>query len=95
MHGNINLASIVQPSITTGVPVYDVAGCALPQAEVDEIFSFLNTFFSSNTPIKNLTVRTNGGTNASPTGGAANTDIVNLDTVVYPATAFDFIYSIN
>ena len=89
------LTAITLPSITTGLFLFSARGCALALATVDGIYSMLNTYFSTNTPIKDLDVETQDGTIASPTGGAANTDIVNLDTVVYPATAFDFTFSIN
>ena len=62
---------------------------------VDNLYAALNTFMSANAPTNNLDVKTDGGTSSSPTGGASNTDIVNLDTVVYPATAFDFTFAIN
>lgn len=92
---NPNLTAIVQPTMNLGLSGYAVAGCALPVAQVDNIFSILNTFFSANAPIKNLSVNTSGGTNASPTGGSSNTDLVNLRDVEYPNAGFTFTATIN
>lgn len=94
LHTN-SLTSLILPNITVGLSEYLVYENSLPLSAIDLIFSSLNTYFSTNTPIKDLTVNTSGGTNASPTGGSSNTDIVNLDTVVYPNAGFDFIYTIN
>jgi hypothetical protein len=92
---NQNLESVTPPIFTTSFTFYDFSGCALSVSGIDEIFASLNTFFSANTPTVNLTVNANGGTNQPPTGGQTNTDIVNLDTVVYPNAGFDFIFNIN
>lgn len=94
-YNNVNLSSISPPNYTSDFGDLRSYNTALSQASVDGIYSSLNTFFSSNTPIKNLSVRTDLGTNAIPTGGSSNIDIVNLDTVVYPNAGFDFIYAIN
>jgi hypothetical protein len=90
-----SLISFSQPSYTTGLSAISFLSCGLNLATVDNLFSSLNTYFSANAPIKDLAVNTSAGTNASPTGGAANTDIVNLDTVVYPNAGFDFTFTIN
>jgi hypothetical protein len=92
--GNGSLASIEQPTFSTGLYDYDVNGGALPVSEVDEIFSSLNTFFSSNTPTRDLDVDTSGGTNGSPTSGSSNTDIANLVTLFNNA-GHTFTYTIN
>jgi hypothetical protein len=45
---------------------------------VNNLFLNLDTYYSLVTPVRNVTVTINGGTNASPTGGVLNTNIVNL-----------------
>lgn len=90
-----NLVSITMPSYTSSLSNVNGSSCALNLTTVDNIFSSINTFMSANAPTSDLVVTTIAGTSASPTDGAANTDIVNLDSVVYPATAFDFTFSIN
>lgn len=82
------------PYYTTGLSILRVEGCALTQTTVNSLFSSLNAFFSVNTPIKNLTVYANAGTNASPTGGHSNTDIVAL-VAKFTASGFTFTYLIN
>lgn len=67
--------------VTTGISQILINICNLSIPSVDDIFSKLNTYFSSNTPIKDLTVNTSGGTNGIPTGGASNTDILNLASI--------------
>jgi hypothetical protein len=67
----------------------------LDQTSVDGLFAALNTYFSTHTPIKNFNITIDGGTNASPTGGSSNTDIVNLRDVIYPAAGFTFSATIN
>lgn len=95
LNGNPALSSVIMGTITKGVGQLTVLGCALQTSNVNYLLSFLNTYFSANFPTQNLTFNASGGTNGSPTGGASNVDLVNLDTVVFPATAFDFIYAIN
>jgi len=93
-YNNPNLSSVSMPTITANMQLIRGYNCALSQASVDSIFSYLNTFFSSTTPIKSLDVQLNGGTNASPTGGANNADILNLISI-YNAAGFTFTYTIN
>lgn len=95
LNGNVNLNSVVMGSITRGVPQLTIQNCAVSTSSVNALLSFLNTYFSANAPTQNLTFTANGGTNGSPTGGVNNVDLINLDTVVFPAAGYDFIYAIN
>lgn len=85
---NPNLAAIIHGSITTGLATFNVIACALPGTQVDLIFTTQDTFFSSNTPIKNLGTRTDGGTSDAPTaaGVAAIANLVSL----YNTAGFTF-----
>jgi hypothetical protein len=67
-YSNSNLSSIIWSAspITTGLSELRADDCDLPQAEVDEIFAFIEDFFAVNTPIKDLLTETDGGTNAAP-----------------------------
>lgn len=94
VYSNSALSTITQGSYTTGFILYDAIGCALGLTSVDSIFSSLNTFFSANTPVNDLDVSTEGGTNSAPTGGSSNTDIVNLLSV-FSGAGQTFTYSIN
>jgi len=82
----------------TGASLIRFDNNALTVAEVDEIYSELNTFFTdggANDPIKNLTVETDAGTNGTPTGGSSNTDIVQLRDTDFPNAGFTFTANIN
>ena len=92
---NSALTSISMPGYTTAVSNIDINGCGLDLTTVNSWLSSLNTFMSSNAPISNLSLNLSGGTNASPTGGASNTDLVNLRDVVYPNAGFTFTATIN
>ena len=93
---NPNLVNLQSPTIYgTGLSVYTANDCALNLVSVNEIFSTLNIYFSANAPTGNLSVNVGSGTNASPTGGASNTDLVNLRDVVYPNAGFTFTAIIN
>jgi hypothetical protein len=91
---NTALSAVSQPIITIGISEYLAENCALPTSDVDEIFSFLNVFFNANTPVKNMQVRLNGGTNGSPTGGANNSDILAL-IARFSDAGYTFTYIIN
>lgn len=95
LSSNIGLTSFNLPNITSAINTYNISNCALNLTTVDNIFSNINTYMSANAPTNDLTVNTSGGSNAIPTGGAANTDIVNLDTIVYPNAGFNFTALIN
>jgi len=83
---NLGLFRVQVNSITTIPTTFnsnlltsiDATGCALTQTNVDALFANLNIFYTTNTPTRNVTVAISGGTNATPTGGASNTDIVNI-----------------
>jgi len=47
-------------------------------AELDAFLSFLNTFYATNTPIKNLSLVLGGADMGIPTGGASNTDLLGI-----------------
>ena len=55
--------------------------CSLNETSVDNIFSKINTYYSSNTPTSSLEISTDGGTNMPPTDGSSNSDILNLETI--------------
>jgi len=65
-YSNSSLNSITWGSITTGISDIQLQGCDLPESEVDEFYALLESFFSSNTPIKDLSANTSDGTNEAP-----------------------------
>lgn len=67
---------------------------ALDSISVDLILHQLNVAFTASAPTANLSVSLNGGTNASPTGGNANTDIVSLNAI-FATTTYLLTISIN
>lgn len=96
MFNNSSLSSITWNGtnpITTGLASVRLEGCALSIAEVDEVFSIQDGFFTTggaNDPIKNLTTDTSGGTNGIPTGGVSN---VNIASLVSKYTTEGFLYT--
>ena len=81
-------------TLTQAFTLINGVNCALDLTSVDNIFAKLNTYFTANTPTADLTVNLNGGTSASPTGGASNTDIVNLQSI-FSGAGFTFTFNIN
>lgn len=70
----------------TGIPNAKMTICnlynnALDQVSVDLVFYQLDTIFSASAPTSNLAVNINLGTNASPTGGMINTNIIHLGNI--------------
>lgn len=88
------LLSVTIPTLTAQFTEFNFSANALNRASIDAFFSKLNTFYMSNAPTVNLTVNTSLGTNAVPTGGANNTDILSLTTIFTNAGKV-FSYSIN
>jgi len=80
-NGNINLATLAMPNITTSFVDFRADNNALDVASVDAVFAKFNTFFSANTALNALTIRLDGGTNAAPTGGSNNVDRLNLISI--------------
>ena len=57
---------------------------SLSRSQVDKILSNLNISMIKNPPTSDLTLDLSGGTNASPTGGLNNSDLVNLRDIIFP-----------
>lgn len=94
-NANTNLVSVsVVNLISTNLRTMNFFGGALNLTAVDTILSDLNTYFSSNTPTKDLDLFLNSGTNSSPTGGASNTDLLNLISI-YSGASKILTYFIN
>jgi len=78
---DIDLANTV---FTTTLAMIDVSQNTLTSATLDELFSMLNTFFSTHTPTMNLIIHTEGDGNGDVTGviteevWSENADIVGL-----------------
>ncbi len=81
-------------SFAPGLTSFRVDSNALSIAEVNELFSNANTYYTTHTPTHNLTINTSGGTNGSPTGGQSNTDIVALKAL-YVTAGYVFTATIN
>ncbi len=93
-YNNSNLSVIALPSYTSAFNLLQVYDCALDQTTVDSVLSDLNSLFSINTPTDDLIIQLYGGTNASPTNGDSNADILSLTTLFINA-GYTFTYSIN
>jgi len=78
---NPNLQEILFPTFNDDFTTFYVNDCSLGLFTVDDIFSKMNAWFSSNTPTSSLTINTSGGTNMPPTDGSSNSDIVNLESI--------------
>lgn len=78
---NTTMDVFILPTITHEFQGVLISNSSVDVAYIDAIYAKLNTYYSSHTPTKNLTINTAGGTNAAPTGGDTNTDIVNLQSI--------------
>lgn len=80
IYNNPNDTSLVLPATLTGYFTrIDAHGNALNQSSVDNLFKKLATYYLTHTPTANLYIDVSGGTNASPTGGGNNADIIAID----------------
>jgi len=77
-YSNTGLTTLTLPTINRQFTNIDFHNCALNTASVDAIFAKLNAWYSAHTPTADLSIILNQGTNARPTGGTSNTDLVNL-----------------
>jgi len=75
---NVELQSISWPTISTEWQYVRMDDCSLNQTTVDNLFSIMNTYYSSNAPTSSLELTINGGTNSPPTDGSSNANILNL-----------------
>jgi hypothetical protein len=78
---NINLNSLKLPNFLGAFTTFDCSNCALDQTSINNIYSKLDAYYSVNTPKSALTIATQGGTNAAPTMGSSNTNIVHLQSL--------------
>jgi hypothetical protein len=81
LSGNSDLSEILLPDFSYEWADFDVTDCSLNQSTIDNIFSKMNTYYSSNTPTQSLIIDANGGTNMPPTDGSSNSDILNLENI--------------
>lgn len=81
IHNNYNLCDILLPSITKSMLTFDAGDCSLSQVSIDNIFSKLNTYYTSSAPTSSLNIDVAGGTNMPPTDGSSNSDILSLETI--------------
>lgn len=93
-YSNSGLVDILLPTLTQDITSFRSHNCALSQTTVDDVFSKLNTYYTSNSPSDDLLVEINGGTNAIPTDGASNSDITNLSSI-FTGAGHTFTYYIN
>jgi hypothetical protein len=92
---NALLQTIISPTaFTAAITEFKASNCALDVATVDSIFAKLNAWYTLHPPTANLIVNVEGGTNASPTGGGSNSDILNLISIFATAGKV-FSYLIN
>jgi len=76
---NYGITSILLPDISFGnLSKFMADGCSLNVQTIDEILRRLNIRVLETLPPYDLSLYLNGGSNASPTGGSANTDLLNL-----------------
>lgn len=60
------------------IGVFNLSNCLLTTLAVDNQLSVINTYFSTVTPIKNVTINLSGSTMGIPTGGVDNTDLLEI-----------------
>lgn len=95
LQDNSNLVNLIAPiGFSTDMYQLSANGDALNIASIDGLLGNLNTYFSANTPTSDLILDLSNGTNASPTNGLNNADLLNLISI-YQNTAYALIYSIN
>jgi len=92
---NSGLTSLTPSEWGTAMTFFIARNCALNLASVDGLYESLDTYMSANAPTADLTVQTQGGTNATPTGGSYNENIVHLRDTVYPGETQTFTATIN
>jgi len=76
-----NMYSITWMTIDKEFNYVRADDCSLNITTVDNLFSIMNTWYSSNTPTSSLELTINGGTNSPPTDGSSNSDILNLESI--------------
>lgn len=81
VYGNSNLTQILLPDFSYEWADFDVTDCSLNQFTIDDIFSKMNDYYSSNTPTQALIIDADGGDNSPPTDGSSNSDILNLESI--------------
>jgi hypothetical protein len=91
---NTNLETILLPTLTQPITYFNARNCAIDISTVDDIFAKLDTYYSSNTPISNITVYADQGTNSPPTDCSMNSNIVHL-TSIFNGAGRTFTYYIN
>ena len=92
---NSNLLEILLPSTPMdAIEFINARDCSLSLTSVDNIFSYCDTWFSSNTPVTSLTLNTDGGGSAAPTDGSSNTNIQSLVSI-FSGAGQTFTYNIN
>jgi hypothetical protein len=64
--------------LNTGLSNCNFSGNKMPISVINTILSTFNTYFSTHTPIKNLTLNLSGTLMGIPTGGASNTDLLGI-----------------
>jgi len=79
VQNNPNLKQILLPStFANEFTNFNVNNCSLNLFTVNDIFFKIRLWCGGHSSAQNAIINTAGGTNMSPTGGLANTDIVNI-----------------
>jgi hypothetical protein len=81
VYSNANDTALVFPTLTGQFTTIDAHNNALNQNSVDQLFIKLDAWYTAHAPTANLSINVGGGTNASPTGGSANVNIVHLNAI--------------
>lgn len=76
-----NMQSITWMAVDRGFNVVRADDASLNLNTVDNLFSIMNTWYTSNTPTSSLELTIDGGTNSPPTDGSSNSDILNLESI--------------
>jgi hypothetical protein len=81
IYSNANDTALILPTLNKQFTTIDAHGNALNQSSVDNLLAKLDTWYTSHPPTSNLTINIGSGTNAAPTGGNSNVNIVHLNAI--------------
>jgi len=87
IYGNHELTQILIPTVDGEFNAFQANDCSLKITTVDDIFSKLNTWYTSNAPTQSALFWFQGGGNSWPTGSWSNADLVNIQDIFFDNSA--------
>jgi uncharacterized protein (TIGR02145 family) len=92
---NRSLTRILFPTFNREFTNIYLKDCSLDLFTVNDVFSKLNTWYTSHVPTANAYFDLSGGHNMKPTDGSSNVNIVNITKVFDSSSAYDVSIYIN